>query len=99
MAKTHKVVWGDTLTALAKTYSTTVDKLVQWNNISNPDYIVVDQILYVDGPNTSQDSLQSSNKVKHRACGYPTANPDSVYFEWSFNNKYVKEYRIKKYYY
>jgi LysM repeat protein len=99
MAKTHKVVWGDTLTALAKEYSTTVDKLVQWNNISNPDYIVVGQILYVDGPNTSQDPIVCTDRVKFRAVGYVTTNPDNLYFEWSIDAKYVKEYQVEKNYY
>ena len=31
---------GDTLPKIAKRYSTTVEQLCRWNNISNPNYIV-----------------------------------------------------------
>lgn len=31
---------GDTLPSIAKRYSTTVEQLCRWNNISNPNYIV-----------------------------------------------------------
>jgi LysM repeat protein len=38
---------GDTLTAIAKRYNTTVQKLVKLNNIKNPDLILVGQKLRV----------------------------------------------------
>ena len=31
---------GDTLSSIAKRYSTTVENLCRWNNISNPNYLV-----------------------------------------------------------
>ena len=31
---------GDTLSSIAKKYSTTVEQLCRWNNISNPNYLV-----------------------------------------------------------
>ena len=37
----HTVVAGDTLSAIAKKYGTTVDQLVAWNNIKNPNLIQV----------------------------------------------------------
>ena len=41
----HTVQWGDTLSELAVRYETTVEKLVQLNNIENPDFILVGEIL------------------------------------------------------
>ena len=31
---------GESLSSIAKKYSTTVEQLCRWNNISNPNYIV-----------------------------------------------------------
>lgn len=38
---------GDTLSGIAEKYETTVNKLVQWNNIQNPDDIPVGKKLIV----------------------------------------------------
>ncbi|MGJ3205867.1 LysM domain-containing protein [Geobacillus thermoleovorans] len=38
---------GDTLTAIAKRYNTSVQNLVKLNNIKNPDLILVGQKLRV----------------------------------------------------
>ena len=37
--KYHTIEWGDTLSEIAIKYNTTVDKLVELNNIDNPDLI------------------------------------------------------------
>ena len=46
----HTVAWGDTLWALARRYSTTVDALVQLNDIPNRNLIYPGQRLYVSVP-------------------------------------------------
>ncbi|WP_371494749.1 LysM peptidoglycan-binding domain-containing protein [Kitasatospora sp. NBC_00374] len=46
---------GDTLTAIAAVFGTTVEQLVEWNNISNPDLIKVGQRLIVTWANSSHD--------------------------------------------
>lgn len=43
----YKVVSGDTLSKIAKKYGTTVNQLVAWNNIKNPNLIYVGQNLRV----------------------------------------------------
>ncbi|MBH1939336.1 N-acetylmuramoyl-L-alanine amidase [Mobilitalea sibirica] len=43
----HNVVWGDTLSALAIANKTTVNRLVELNDIKNPDLIYVGQKLLV----------------------------------------------------
>ena len=43
----YKVVSGDTLSKIAKKYGTTVNQLVSWNNIKNPNLIYVGQNLRV----------------------------------------------------
>lgn len=47
VAKYHKVVAGDTLSAIAKRYGTTVDQLVRWNNIKDPNMIYMGQTFRV----------------------------------------------------
>ena len=37
--KYHTIEWGDTLSEIAIKYNTTIDKLVELNNIENPDLI------------------------------------------------------------
>ena len=45
--KYHTIEWGDTLSEIAIKYNTTVDKLVELNNIENPDLIYVGDKLRV----------------------------------------------------
>lgn len=45
-AKSYKVVWGDTLRLIARTWHVNTIKLARYNNIKNPDLIEVDQIIY-----------------------------------------------------
>ena len=43
---TYTVKSNDTLSAIANDFGVTVDQLVRWNNISNPNLITIGQILY-----------------------------------------------------
>ena len=45
-AKSYKVVWGDTLSLIARTWRVNCYKLARYNNIKNIDLIEVDQIIY-----------------------------------------------------
>ena len=47
--KTYTVKPGDTLSEIAETYNTTVEKLAKLNNIKNIHLIFVDQVLVIDG--------------------------------------------------
>ena len=46
--KYHIIEWGDTLSEIAIKYNTTVDKLVELNNIDNPDLIYAGDKLRVE---------------------------------------------------
>ena len=50
---TYTVKSGDTLSAIANDFGVTVDQLVRWNNISNPNLITVGQILYFSDKSSS----------------------------------------------
>ncbi len=46
---TYRVVSGDTLSAIAFRFKTTVARLAKWNGISDPDKLQVGRVLDVDG--------------------------------------------------
>lgn len=48
--KTYKVEAGDTLSKIATKFGVTVEDLVKWNNLPNPDDISVGQVLKVSAP-------------------------------------------------
>lgn len=43
----YRVVTGDTLGAIAKRFNVTIEQLCQWNNISDPNKLSVNQLLYI----------------------------------------------------
>lgn len=47
--KSHVVGPGDTLWSIAKANSTTVSKLVEINNIEDPNVIIVGEVIYLEG--------------------------------------------------
>jgi LysM repeat protein len=52
---------GDTLSAIAKRYNTTVQKLVKLNNIKNPDLIYVGQKIKIKGVTSSNPAYYTVN--------------------------------------
>lgn len=48
--KTYRAVFGDTLGSIAKKFGVTVDQLVLWNSIPNPNVISVGQQIKVTAP-------------------------------------------------
>ena len=56
---THKVVKGDTLSALAKKYGTTVNAIAKLINIKNVNLIYVGQVLTISGETASTASTSS----------------------------------------
>ena len=57
---THKVVKGDSLSAIAKKYGTTVDAIAKLNNIKNTNLIYVGQVLTISGK-SSTDVVNKAN--------------------------------------
>ncbi len=45
-AKSYKVVWGDTLRLIAKTWHVNTRKLAKYNKLKNADLIEVGQVIY-----------------------------------------------------
>lgn len=55
----YTVVKGDTLSGIAKKYGTTYQKLAEYNNISNPNLIVIGQKIRI--PNAKSNSNTNNN--------------------------------------
>lgn len=62
-ADSYTVKSGDTLSAIAASHNTTVDKIAQKNKISNIHLISVGQVLELDDTATSTVTAESSNST------------------------------------
>nr|WP_245998242.1 LysM domain-containing protein [Siminovitchia terrae] len=63
VSNTHIVKPGDTLSAIAKKYKTTVAELVKINGIKNPDLIQVGQKIKLSGSAPVSPAKASTQKV------------------------------------
>ena len=94
MATTYTVQRGDTLSAIAKKYNTTVNALAKLNDISNVNYIVVGQVLKIDGdPVVTPKNTSYIAKIKYFGL---QANTDrTMLVEWIWDQPNTKEYKIR----
>ncbi len=68
--RTHIVVAGDTLSGIAKEYGTTVEAIMEANNLSDAGLIIIDQVLSIPVGKTGSSST-SPTPTSHT----PTATP------------------------
>lgn len=94
----HTVVWGDTLSALAIKYNTTVAKLVSLNNIKDPDYIVVGQKLIVSGT-AAEQTTNNTSKAIIDVFGLQTKTDRTVYATWKWDKSNTDKYKVLWKYY
>lgn len=94
---TYTVVWGDTLTAIAKQYNTTVSKLVELNNITNPNYIVVGQVLIVSGT-ASAVTKNNTSRAVITVFGLQSNTDRTMYATWKWDKSNTENYQVKWYY-
>lgn len=94
MATTYTVVRGDTLSEIAVRYGTTVATLVKLNNIKDPDYIVVGQVLKLDGdapkPTTNKTSTANINVF-----GLQSNTDRTVYATWVWSKDNTENYSLE----
>lgn len=88
----YTVVKGDTLTKIATKYKTTVDALVKLNDITNPDYIVIGQVLQVDGTSTIKPNATSDPTIK--AFGVMTGTSNRLYATWKWDKSNTDHYEV-----
>lgn len=94
---TYTVKKGDTLSQIAVTYNTTVANLVKLNDITNPDYIVVGQVLTVSGTATVTKK-NTTNKAVIKAFGLQSNTDRTVYATWTWSKDHTQHYKITWYY-
>lgn len=61
MAITHKIKQGDTLSAIAKMYNTSVNDLASANGIKNPNLIIAGKTLSIPNSNASTSTSESAS--------------------------------------
>lgn len=93
MATKYTVKKGDTLTSIAKRYNTTVDALVKLNDITNPDYIVIGQVLQVDGESTIKTNKTSYATIK--AFGIMSGTTKRLYATWKWDKTNTENYKVR----
>ena len=73
-ATTYTVKSGDTLSAIAKKYNTSVDSLVSLNNIKNKNLIYVGQVLKINGATSTKEyyTIKSGDTLSAIAKKYGT---------------------------
>lgn len=96
MATTHTVVWGDTLSELAVRYDTTVAKLVELNDITDPDFIVVGQVLKLTG--TATTNTNNTSKPTIKVFGLQTGTDRTIYATWTWSKDNTENYQTMWYY-
>lgn len=88
---------GDNLTKIAAKYNTTVSALVKLNNIKNPDYIVVGQVLIISGTAATQKTNNTS-RATIDLFGLQSNTDRTMYATWTWSKSNTKEYKTIWYY-
>lgn len=96
---TYTVKKGDTLSQIALDHGTTVSALVKLNNISNPNYIVVGQVLIISGTAAPKRS-NNPNQVTINAFGLQSRTERTLYANWEWGKQgQTEHYEVKWIYY
>ena len=108
---TYTVVRGDTLSAIAKKYNTTVDALAKLNNIKNVNLIYVGQKLIISGAKASTASTSSGGSTSSQINTHTTSsiatitqfglqsNTDRTIFAvWTWSKSNTDKYQTKWWY-
>jgi hypothetical protein len=73
-----------------------VDKLVELNDITNPNYIVIGQELVLSG--AAKKSTSSNLKAVIKAFGLQSGTQSTLYATWTWNQSNTENYQVKWYY-
>lgn len=90
---TYTVKKGDTLTSIAKKFNTTVDMLVKLNNITDPKFILVGQVLTVTGKK-AEPVFQEVAAASIKYFGLQANTDRTVYATWTWDKEKTENYRV-----
>lgn len=96
MASTYTVVRGDTLSKIAAANGTTVAKLVELNDITDPNYIVVGQVIKLSGSATTNTNKTSKPTIKY--FGLQSETDRTIYATWTWSKDNTENYKTMWYY-
>lgn len=106
MADTYTVKKGDTLSDIAAKYKATygysntytyMSELVKINDISDPNRIVIGQVIKLTGTSTPTKT-NTTSRPTIKVFGLQSNTDRSVYVTWSWDKTQTKEYKVKWYY-
>ena len=97
---TYTVVKGDTLSQIARELGTTVAQLVSWNNIQDPNRIVVGQVLNTSGDSSggSSSSGSSGSRASVKVFGLQSNTERTLYATWEWDQSNTENYEVYWYY-
>ena len=96
---TYIVVKGDTLSKIAAANNTTVAKLVELNNIADPNYIIVGQVLIISGTASPAKKVTDTTKVTIDVFGLQSDTDRTVYVKYSWPKWSTTDYCKTQWYY
>lgn len=94
MATTYTVKKGDTLSAIAANFNTTVNNLAALNNISNVDLIYVGQVLKLSGTVTPP-SVNKNSSIKVDHFGLQSNTDRTIFVTWTWSKANTEKYQVK----
>lgn len=98
--QTYTVVKGDTLSEIAVRFNTTVAKLCELNDIPNPDYIVVGQVLIISGdPASNKNTTSRANVTVFGLLASGGGSSErTVYAKWTWSKSNTENYQVRWWY-
>lgn len=94
---TYTVKKGDALSEIAVKHNTTVSKLVSLNDITDPDYIVVGQVLKLDDSGESgtvTKNYAANSKATIKYFGLQSDTDRTVYATWTWGKSHTENYKV-----
>ena len=92
----YKVQSGDTLSALAKRFGTTVDKLAKDNNIKNVNCIFVGQELKIDGTSETQTTQATQQPQSSQGSRSKASSSSRVQTTGNESSMSINDWREKR---